>query len=707
MCSDDSLEINGINIAEFSDEILLNILKYVPGHDLVHCVRRVCKKFDSLCLDKSLTSNVQLSREYQVSDNKVKEMIKELAGEIQTLSLSGCYWLSGSTIDQLSKCKCLVKLDLSGCRLTSLRLSKILSSLPSLRSLAIDINHGFDSNQLSSESKATLSQVKELKQTLYTPSYGVVPCCTNLERLLLYFEIHDFTREGTTVSCQLMVGQSSVPHYQNLHVFYARHAPGYVNQTVMSLYLAVFSVRVPEHLRAFVISIPGNFPESGPAAKNLLEGMAKNGALEALQLPKTWVDSSSLMHILKLSTPSYLNFSRCTVSGSHLIHRVLNEGKYLKCLISLNLSGCVHSLSTESSRKAEDDIDCQVLETLARACPNVKHLNLSAAHHHSPAASEKHLCTVLAKLKSLRSLSLPVCAASNGVKSSEQSPSNHALPVPNSFTLGLKKSVRVGIQTYNPKTSSEQRDSDHSSFQALVEGNPFLEELELIGSNFSSAMPRNEPAIRKELTPCARARSIGDEEVARIGRLRFLKSLTLAQLPGILNGAGLVQVATRCQDIQVLSLANLGMLQKVTYMPALIETLTHCKQLKDLRLEQPYISANMQFFQALSQCRSLRRLCIISRNGTFQPDAVMSFMGTCCDVIMCHMFMGETLVACKNLQQALLQSFLTERPALNVVVYPLLHEALAHIIRDVPLVHLDEITLFKSRVAEDPPNLWW
>ncbi|VFV45313.1 Hypothetical predicted protein, partial [Lynx pardinus] len=48
-----------------------------------------------------------------------------------------------------------------------------------------------------------------------------------------------------------------------------------------------------------------------------------------------------------------------------------------------------------------------------------------------------------------------------------------------------------------------------------------------------------------------------------------------------------------------------------------------------------------------------------------------------------------------------------ERPALNVVIFPLLHEGLTNVIRDVPMVHLDEITLFKSRVAEEPPNLWW
>lgn len=73
------------------------------------------------------------------------------------------------------------------------------------------------------------------------------------------------------------------------------------------------------------------------------------------------------------------------------------------------------------------------------------------------------------------------------------------------------------------------------------------------------------------------------------------------------------------------------------------------------RLEQPYFSANTQFFQALSHCSSLQRLCIISRSGTLQSDAVMSFMANCLEVIMCHMFMGESLTFCRNLQQSIVQ----------------------------------------------------
>lgn len=47
-------------------------------------------------------------------------------------------------------------------------------------------------------------------------------------RLMLQFDISDVTRDGVGVCCQLMMGQSSVPHYKQLEEFSARLAPGEV-----------------------------------------------------------------------------------------------------------------------------------------------------------------------------------------------------------------------------------------------------------------------------------------------------------------------------------------------------------------------------------------------------------------------------------------------------------------------------------------------
>ena len=54
-------------------------------------------------------------------------------------------------------------------------------------------------------------------------------CVSPYCRLMLQFDIPDVTREGEGVSCQLTIGQSSVPHYQQLEEFTARLAPGVVS----------------------------------------------------------------------------------------------------------------------------------------------------------------------------------------------------------------------------------------------------------------------------------------------------------------------------------------------------------------------------------------------------------------------------------------------------------------------------------------------
>lgn len=57
-----------------------------------------------------------------------------------------------------------------------------------------------------------------------------------------------------------------------------------------------------------------------------------------------------------------------------------------------------------------------------------------------------------------------------------------------------------------------------------------------------------------------------------------------------------------------------------------------------------------------------------------------------------------------KINSAFCARFSGERPALNVVIYPLQHEDLPSVIRDIPLTLLDTITLFQSHVAQ-PPHL--
>ncbi|XP_069545770.1 F-box/LRR-repeat protein 18 [Brachyistius frenatus] len=702
---EDAMSSTCVGMSDLSDEILLCILRHVPVCDLLMNVANVCHKLHTLCHDKTLLTNVSLSEEYLAGDSSIQYTLMQLANQVQSLSLNGCYWLSGSTMEHLARCRGVTCLDVTGCHLTSLRLSRLLSSFSLLTSLAFDVTADFNSSQLSSKAVDSLSRLSELRQTLLTPSYGVVPRCAQLRKLMLQFDIPDVTSEGVGVSCQLMVGQSSVPHYQQLEEFTARLAPGEVNQTLLLLYLAVFSVHVPKRLRVFLVSIPGPNPAHWPAASSLAQSLGQRGDLVALQLPRSWLDSLSLRRALDGNSPKHLSFSRCPALWPQVFQSLLDGGvRDSTQLTSLNLSGINHAVCSS----VDDHLVAGTMSQLADGCSNIAHLNLMHTHYHhenSPGLDGgTHLCASLAKLSHLRSLTLPACALSDGLNTDHISA--HNTP-PSPLFRGLKKVPRVGLQNYTPDSASSPSEDSTSGLALLLAGCRVLETFELIGPGFASALPRLESCTRASVEPrgmCAWARGVGDAHLAALEALPRLRRLTLAGLPGVLRGTGLVQLARHCRDLRVLSLGNLGSLKTMNYTPALLETLKHCTQLLELRLEQPYLNANTSFFEALSCCSHLQRVCLISRSGTFDPSATEAFMERCCHVLMCHMFMGGTLVACRTLQKALLERFSAARPALSVVIYPLQHEDLPSVIRNIPPTLLDRITLFQSHVAQ-PPHL--
>ncbi|XP_061626314.1 F-box/LRR-repeat protein 18 isoform X3 [Phyllopteryx taeniolatus] len=697
-----------VGMSDLSDEILLNILRHVPVCDLLTNVAPVCQRLQTLCCDKSLLAHVCLSEEYTMDDQTVRHTLRQLSNHVQSLSLNGVYWLSSGAVDSVGRCKAVTHLDVSGWRLTALRLSRLLASLPLLRSLAFDVQPGFDAGKLAGEAVDRLSCLAELRQTLLTPSYGVVPCCAKLRKLMLQFDISDVTREGIGVSCHLMVGQSSVPHYEQLEEFSARLAPGEVNQTLLLLYLAVFSVHIPERLRVFLVSVPGPNPAHWSAAPSLAQSLGLRGDLEALQLPRSWLDPSSLKQALEGNSPKHLSFSRCPALWPQVFQSLLEGGvRDASRLLSLNLSGINHVPYSEC-RGADDQLLPSNMSRLASSCVNLRHLNLMHTHYHHEHASTlpppaPHLCASLAQLQHLRSLTLTACALSDGVQSHHSAAQNSS-PL---LLRGLKKLPRVGFQNYKVGSDVGNQGDTTSGISQLAAGCLSLETLELIGPGFVSALPRLEPCTRASMEPrgmCAWARGVGDAHLAALGGMTRLRRLTLAGLPGVLRGTGLAHLVTQCKDLQVLSLANIGTLKIMNYNAALLEALRHCSQLRELRLEQPYLNANSSFFDALSCCCSLQRFCLISRNGSFEAAAAELFMGRCSRVVMCHMFTGGTLVACRNLQKTLLDRFLPERPGLSAVIYPIQHEDLPSVIRDIPLTLLDSTTLFQSHVAQ-PPRL--
>jgi len=367
-----------------------------------------------------------------------------------------------------------------------------------------------------------------------------------------------------------------------------------VNQTLLLLYLAVFSVHVPKRLRVFLVSIPGPNPAHWPAAPSLAQSLGQRGDLEALQLPRSWLDSLSLKRALEGNSPKHLSFSRCPALWPQVFQSLLEGGvKDATQLTSLNLSGINKVLYSEC-RSVEDQLVPATMSRLAVGCSNVKQLNLMHTHYHHESSpglgGETHLCASLAKLAHLRSLALPACALSDGLNT-HQITTNSTSPSP--LFQGLKKSPRLGIQNYQPDAECTLSGDSIAGLTLLLAGCPFLETLELIGPGFVSALPRLEPCTRASVEPrgmCPWARGVGDAHLAALEALPRLHRLTLAGLPGVLRGTGLVQLTRQCKDLQVLSLANMGSLKTMNYTPALLDTLKQCTQLRELRLEDVFVS---------------------------------------------------------------------------------------------------------------------
>lgn len=355
----------------------------------------------------------------------------------------------------------------------------------------------------------------------------------------------------------------------------------------------MFSVHVPKRLQVFLVSIPGPNPAHWPAAPSLAQSLGLRGDLEALQLPRSWLDSLSLKRALEGNSPKHLSFSRCPALWPQVFQSLLDGGvRDATQLISLNLSGINQVLYSEC-RSMEDQLVPGTMSRLAVGCSNIKHLNLMHTHYHHENSNglggETHLCASLAKFNHLLSLTLPACALSDGLNTHHM-PTINTSPSP--LFLGLKKAPRVGLQNYKPTSESSLSGDSTSGLAQLLAGCPFLETLEIIGPGFVSVLPRLEPCARASVEPrgmCAWARGVGDVHLAALEALPRLHRLTLAGLPGVLKGTGLVQLARQCKDLQVLSLANMGSLKTMNYTPALLDTLKQCTQLQELRLEDAFV----------------------------------------------------------------------------------------------------------------------
>ncbi|KAK3108955.1 hypothetical protein FSP39_019717 [Pinctada imbricata] len=195
---------------------------------------------------------------------------------------------------------------------------------------------------------------------------------------------------------------------------------------------------------------------------------------------------------------------------------------------------------------------------------------------------------------------------------------------------------------------------------------------------------------------------VTDRELMYISKLKNLRYLQLAGLPGIITGSFLSVIAKECPKLSQLHLAYLGLTAHCIYIGQLCQAFSHFTHLQDLRLEHAYLSIDSIFCKAAQRCTSLQRLCVVSKNGSIDSGAVIDFVSKLPSLVVLQLFTDATQYLCKKLQKSLKERFESCRPALSVSIWPLFDQDTAHVMNTIPTKHLEELTIFSSKVAQRP-----
>uniref|UniRef100_A0A0L8HFG1 F-box/LRR-repeat protein 18 LRR domain-containing protein n=3 Tax=Octopus bimaculoides TaxID=37653 RepID=A0A0L8HFG1_OCTBM len=201
---------------------------------------------------------------------------------------------------------------------------------------------------------------------------------------------------------------------------------------------------------------------------------------------------------------------------------------------------------------------------------------------------------------------------------------------------------------------------------------------------------------------CEPSRQLHESQLTWIGHWKNLRYLQLTGIPEIRLGTSLVSICKHCIHLERLHLAQLGLPGHITYHSNLCKALTHCKQLKDFRIEQPNMKLNETFFRSLWSCPELERVCVASNRSTYDSVLIDQLLSMASKMIVLMLFSGMSQENCKHLQSYLTKKYKPSRPALWINLFPLQHIDLKDELNSIPTKHYEELMLLRSRVSVKP-----
>ncbi|KAJ8314185.1 hypothetical protein KUTeg_008746 [Tegillarca granosa] len=371
--------------------------------------------------------------------------------------------------------------------------------------------------------------------------------------------------------------------------------------------------------------------------------------------------------------------------------------------------------------------DIEGFDVFVKTCRKIQHLNLGGIHIHNTEMSTQ-FCRILSDVKDLESLSIsPCCCATMETEENSaigvdclRSGRKRSPPI-SIYNSGSQKKRRVGLQVKNTSEPVASTSSADPPDNTDISGSTGLENLTTKWQNITHFEMINakltHPVLHKghnglkptpcSFSPCIQSHCVTDTDLCLLGRWKKLQYLHLAGLPGVRTGSFLLSIAENCTQLKQLHLAYVGLTGYCVYLNQLSQAFKHFNMLQDFRIEHGHLAVGNLFCRGVSSCSSLQRLCVVSENGSIEPAALHDLMESLSSLVVLQLFTGATKVLCKKVQKNLKERFQSERPALNVSVWPLFDQDSPFVINNIPTKHLEELTLFSSKICDRPPGWKW
>ncbi|PNF39247.1 hypothetical protein B7P43_G17201 [Cryptotermes secundus] len=197
-------------------------------------------------------------------------------------------------------------------------------------------------------------------------------------------------------------------------------------------------------------------------------------------------------------------------------------------------------------------------------------------------------------------------------------------------------------------SDSSQTSESHDIIQVVVETCPNIEEF--------------------EFTPCFRCGSENEHTCSKhqessfvlFSKWKNLRRLKLEGLKCVRSGNFFMQIFKSCENLESISLKNLGLRGNCNYLFELCSALKCCKNLRDFRIEQPNILVTDRLFMALQRCPLIERVCVISTENSrlSSESSVINLVSGAPKLVFLYIWLFRlTQVACRQIRRCISERY--------------------------------------------------